>query len=98
MTQINEIYDTIMSICAETQGRFESDPESGEPLGNCVYARLIHLGYTSQLLASADGKDGDSLNTLYRAANPAVAQDNRIDKMDPERLKLVSIVRKCKLK
>ena len=77
MTQIkiNEIDETLMSICAETQGRFESDPESGEPLGNFVYARLIHLGYTIQLLASADAKDGESLNTLFHAANPTVARE-----------------------
>ena len=87
MNRINEADETLRSICAETQGCFEADPESDGPLGTCGYARLIHLGYKSQLLASADGTDGESLNTLHHAANQTVAQDNRIDKMCPECLK-----------
>ena len=31
MSQINEIDETLMSICAEKQGRFELDTESGGP-------------------------------------------------------------------
>ena len=31
MSQINDIDETLMSICAETQGWFDLDTESGEP-------------------------------------------------------------------
>ena len=31
MSQINEIDETLMSLCAEPQGFFELDTESGEP-------------------------------------------------------------------
>ena len=44
MEQIQEMDETLMSIGAETQGRFEIDAESGEPMGTCVYAKLIQLG------------------------------------------------------
>ena len=54
--------ETLMAICAEAPGCFEIDPESGEPMGNCVYSKLIQLGYPSKPLGSADGKDGQSIN------------------------------------
>ena len=98
MIQINEIDETLLSICAETQGFFAMDAESGEPNANCVYAMLIQLGYTGQSLSSADGKDGLPMNYLYRLARPETPAETNIDKMHPECLKLVSIIQKCKLK
>ena len=68
MSQVNEIDETLMSICAETQGRFALDVESGDPDANCGYARLIQVGYATQSSASADEKDGHSMNLLYRYA------------------------------
>ena len=58
MDQINGIDETLMTICSGTQGCFGLDSESGEQKGNCVYARLIQAGHTSQSLASADEKGG----------------------------------------
>ena len=87
-----------MSICAETQGCFEIDFEPGEPNANCVYARLIRLGYTVQSLASADGKDGLPMNYLYRLARPDTLQEADIGKMHPQCQKLVSIIQKCEIK
>ena len=51
-----------MAICAEAQGRFEMDPESGGHHGNCVYSKLIQLGYNSDSLASADERGANSIN------------------------------------
>ena len=87
-----------MSICAETQGRFALDPDSGEPNGNCVFARLIQTGYTSSSLASADEKDALSTDFLYRAAYPNTDPSQVINKMQHDCLKLVAVVRKCKFK
>ena len=38
-----------MSICAEKLGHCELDPESGEPNGNCVFAKLTKKGALAQL-------------------------------------------------
>ena len=62
MVRISEIDETLMSICAEAQGCFGIDVESGEPNANCVYTRLIQLGCKIQSLASADGVDCLSMN------------------------------------
>ena len=70
------------------------DSESGEPNETCVYAGLIQLGYTSQSSASAGGKNGLSMNYLYRLAHPETPAETNIGKMHPERLKLVSIIQK----
>ena len=78
-------------------GCFELDVESGGPNGNFVYARLIQVGCAGQFLASADGEDGLSTNYLYHLARPSAPVDEVVSKMRPECLKLVSIIRKCKL-
>ena len=44
MIRISEIDETLMAICAETQGCFEMDVESGEQNETCFYAMLIQLG------------------------------------------------------
>ena len=87
-----------MSICAETKGRFELDPESGEPNGNCVFARLIRAVYTRSSLASADAKDAPSTDAPYRAVYPDTGPNQAINKTQPDCLKLVAIIRKCKFK
>ena len=87
-----------MAICAEAPWCFEIDPESGEPQRNCVYSKLPILGYTSNSSASADGEDGGSTNYLNRSVYPDADAEVAVDKMLPERLKLVSIIQKCKLK
>ena len=97
MNGIQESGETLMSICAEAPGCFEIDTESGEPMGTCVYSKLIQLGYTSQSLESADGTDGHSMNYLYRLVYPETEARTTIDKMHPERLKSISIIRKCKV-
>ena len=89
--------ETLMSICAETQGFFEMDAESGEPMETWVYAKLIQLGYASQSLASADEKDGLSMNYLSHLAHPGTDAVKVIGKMHPACLKYVIIIQKCKL-
>ena len=84
-----------MSICVETQGRFEMDPDSGEENGNCVFARLCQAGYTSASLASADGRDVPSLEYPYRFVY--TERDQQIvNNMQPDWLKLASVIQKCK--
>ena len=63
--EIQEMDGALMSICAETQGCFEMEAESGEPMGTCVYSMLIQLWYTSQSLSSADEKGGGPTNYLF---------------------------------
>ena len=94
MSQINEIDETLMSICAETQGCFELDAESGEPDGNCVFPRLILAGYASSSLASADEKDSPSMDFLYRLVYPNTPEGQVINKMQSGCLKLVTIIQK----
>ena len=88
----------LMVICAEAPGCFEIDPESGEPLESCAYSKLIKLGYTSDSLASADGKDAASINYLYNLIYPDCVRDQPLDKMHPEYLKYARLIQKCKLK
>ena len=71
------------------------DPESGEPHGNCVFARLSQSGHTSSSLASADARDVPSLEYLYRLVYPEQDQ-HVINKMQPDCLKLAPIIQKCK--
>ena len=70
MDLINEKDEILMPICVETQGGFEMDPESGEPIGNCVFARVSQSGCASASLASADERDVPSLECIYRSAYP----------------------------
>ena len=65
------------------KGAFEMDVESGEPNENCVCTRLIQLGCKIQSLAGADGKDGLSMNYLYRLARPETLPKSAIGKMHP---------------
>ena len=90
--------EILMAICAEAPGCFEIDPESLGPLGSCVYSELTQLGYTSDGLESADGKDATSINCLYNLIYPDCVRDHPLDKMHPECLKLASIIQKCKFK
>ena len=64
MGEIQGPDEILMAICAEAPGWFEIDPESGEPMETCAYSKLMQLGYSSQSLARADGKDGKSINYL----------------------------------
>ena len=93
MEHIQESDETLMAICAEASGCFEIDPESGDPIGNCVYSKLIQLGRSSASLASADAKDGQSINYLCHLVYPG-AEAGVVDKMHPERLKLASVIKK----
>ena len=68
MEEIKEPGGTLASICSEAPGCFEIDIEPGEPMGNCDYAKLIQLGYTSNSLESADGEGGHSMNYRYHLA------------------------------
>ena len=95
--EILEMGETLMSICAETQGCFEMEAESGEPMETCVYAKLIQLGRTIQSLASADEQGGPSMNYLPQLTHPETDAVKFIGKMHPGCLKLVSIIQKCKL-
>ena len=88
-----EADETLLAICDETKGRSEIDVESGGPIATCVYPKLIHLEYASQSLSSADEKGGNSTKYLIHLANPENHGDY-IDKMNSERLKLVSIIQK----
>ena len=87
-----------MSICAETNGRFELDPEPSDPNGNCVLARLIQEGYNCSSLASADEKNSLSVDLLYRAVHTNADPAQVIDKMQPDCLKLAAIAQKRKFK
>ena len=98
MIQISEIDETLMYICAETQGRFDMEAESGEPNGTFAYARLIQLGYTSQSLGSAGEKDGLSMNYLYHLAHPETPEGTNVGKKHPEWLQLISIIQKMQTK
>ena len=98
MSKINEIDETLMSICAETQGRFELGTESGEPNGNCVFAMLILAWCASSSLVSAGEKDAPSMDFIYRLVYPDTPADQVINKMQPGCLKLVTIIQECKYK
>ena len=98
MIRINEIDETLMSICAETQGRFELDAESGEPNANCVFAMLILEWHDSSSLVGADEKDAPSMDSPYRLVYPNTPADQVINKMQTGCLKLVTIIQKCKYK
>ena len=87
-----------MTICAETRGRFELDPESGEPNGNCVFAMLILAWCASSSLVSAGEKDAPSMDFIYRLVYPDTPADQVINKMQPGCLKLVTIIQECKYK
>ena len=78
MERNQEPEETLMAICAEAPGCFEIDPESGEPMGNSVYSKLIQLGYPGTSLASADGEDGGSINYLYRLVYPGAEAGSSI--------------------
>ena len=82
MKHNQESAETLMAICAEAPWFFEIDPESGDPMGNCVYSKLIQLVYAITSLASADGKDGQSINYLYHLVCPG-AEEGVVDKMHP---------------
>ena len=97
MDLINEKGETLLSICVETQGCFEMDPESGGPSGNCVFERLSQAGCNSASLASADERDVPSLEYIFRLVYPERDQQV-INKMQPDCLKLSTIVQKCKFK
>ena len=98
MYQINERDDAPLSICAETQGRFELDPESTEPNENCAFSRLIQAGYNCSSLASSDERGALSIGFLYRAVYPEKDTSTAINKMQPDCLELFAITRKCKFK
>ena len=89
-----------MNICAEKQGRLEIDPGASEHRGNCVYSKLILAGFSSEILRSADDRDGQSINFLHSLVYPEhLANGGQpLDKMRPQCLSLVSITQKCKLK
>ena len=88
--------ETLMDICAEAPGCFEIDPESGDPMGTCVYPKLIQLGYSSQSSVSADAKMANLRIILTDWSTRIHLENETIGKMRPERLKLASIIQKCK--
>ena len=98
MVPNNERGETLMSICAETQGCFGLEPDSGAPNGNYVFARLSQAGYTSASLARADEKDADSITFRYRLEYTDKDQNQIVSKIQPYCLKLSSAVEKCKFK
>ena len=86
---INEKDETLMSICVDAPWPCELYPDSGEPNGHCVFAKLSQAGYASASLASADGKDTESLDSSCRL----VYNIENLNKMRPDCLILVSIIR-----
>ena len=98
MNKINERDETLMSICAATQGWSDLDPESGEPNANSFCSRLVRALYTSSSLARADGKDPPSMDFLYRLVYTYTGPARAINKMKPDCLELVAIFQKCKFK
>ena len=86
-----------MSICVETQGCFELDPDSGEPNANCVFTKLSQARYACASLASVDERDVPSLEQCYRLVYPARVQQV-INKTKSDCLRLATIVQKCKFK
>ena len=92
MDDVQESGETLMSICAEVPGCFEIDTESGGPMETCVYSELIQLGYAIHSSASADEKDGRSMNYLYHLVYPEIDDKTIIGQMHPECLKLISII------
>ena len=97
MDKINDRDETLMSICVETQGRFELGPESGEPNENFVFAKLSQAGYTSSSSASVDERVVPSLEFLYRLAYPERGQNQPINEMQPDYLKLAPVIRKMRI-
>ena len=77
MEEIQDPGKTPMAICDEAPGRLEIDIESGRPIANCAYSKLIQLGYTCHSLASEDEKDGHSTNYLYHLAYPGTDDNGR---------------------
>ena len=69
-----------MDICGESTGRFEIDPESGEPMGTFCFWKLIRLGCPINSSASAVGGDDQSINYLYRLVYPETPQKEVIGK------------------
>ena len=97
MEIIKEQDETLMSIFAETEGRFGLDPDSGWPGANCVFAGLLSQAvYTSAALDSADGGDVPPLEYLYRLVYPKRGQQQAISKMQPDCLKLSPIIQEWK--
>ena len=86
--------EVLMNICAETRGRLEIDPDTSEPHENCVYSKLILAGFSSDILFSADERDGQSINFLHNLARPDHISNGGqpLDKMRPQCLSLVSII------
>ena len=92
--------EVLMNICAETQWCLEIDPDASEPRENCVYSKLILAGFASDILCSADERDGQSINFLRSLVYPEHLENggHPLGKMHPQRLSLVSAIQKCKLK
>ena len=76
------------------------DPESGGPHGNCVYSKLIQLGYIIDSLASADERGANSINFRHGLVFTGRNRHDGLllDKMHRGCLKLASIIQKLKLK
>ena len=98
MSQINAIDETLMSICAETQGRFELDPESGEPNEHFACARLTLAWCASSPLSMAEDKGALSMEFLYRLVYPNTPVGKAINKMQPDCLKLATIIKNTNTK
>ena len=91
---INEKDATLTSICADAPGPFELNPDSGEPNANCAFAKLSQEGRTGASAESDDGKDPESLEYLCNLGYNI----DKLNKMRPDYLRLVSIVQKCEFK
>ena len=83
-----------MNICAETQWCLEIDPDTSEPRVNCVYSKPILAGFSSDILCSADEREGQSINSPHNLVYPGHPANGGqpLDKMHPQCLSLVSII------
>ena len=86
--------EALMNICAETQGCLEIDHDTSEPHENCVYSKLILAGFPSDILCSADERDGQSINFTRNLVYPDhVAKGGQpLGKIHPQCLSLVRII------
>ena len=90
--------DVLMVICSEISWCFEIDPDSGGHLESCAYSKLINLGYNSDSLPCAGGKDTESIVFFYKKARSNYDETDAINKMRPRMSKISDHKTKCKLK
>ena len=56
--------DIWKSICMEEIGRYSARGDSGGPVADCIYAKLVRRGYLGAVLSSVDESDCDHMKYL----------------------------------